>query len=132
MFFQYDQGIDDLCLKYFVEAGAMAVRRVTKDDLSNIARATGGVLAVVEPSCLIFAATIALTLSNLEGEETFDASMLGYAEEVAQERVCDDELIVITKPKVCISSFTPSCIILLSGPKRCLDHSARSQLLYAR
>ncbi len=42
----------------------MAVRRVTKDDLSNIARATG--------------ATIALTLSNLEGEEVFESSMLGY------------------------------------------------------
>ena len=36
------QGIDDLCLKYFVEAGAMAVRRVTKEDLGHIARATGG------------------------------------------------------------------------------------------
>ena len=36
-------GIDDLCLKYFVEAGAMAVRRVKKEDLKRIARATGGV-----------------------------------------------------------------------------------------
>ena len=35
-------GIDDLCLKYFVEAGAMAVRRVKKEDLKRIARATGG------------------------------------------------------------------------------------------
>ena len=35
-------GIDDLCLKYFVETGAMAVRRVKKDDLKRIARATGG------------------------------------------------------------------------------------------
>ena len=26
-------GIDDLCLKYFVEAGAMAVRRCKKSDL---------------------------------------------------------------------------------------------------
>ena len=25
------KGIDDLCLKYFVEAGAIAVRRVTKE-----------------------------------------------------------------------------------------------------
>jgi hypothetical protein len=35
-------GIDDLCLKYFVEAGAMAVRRCKKQDLKRIARATGG------------------------------------------------------------------------------------------
>lgn len=35
-------GIDDLCLKYFVEAGAMAVRRCRKQDLKRIAKATGG------------------------------------------------------------------------------------------
>jgi T-complex protein 1 subunit alpha len=35
-------GIDDLCLKYFVEAHAMAVRRCKKEDLKRIARATGG------------------------------------------------------------------------------------------
>lgn len=34
-------GIDDLCLKYFVECGAMAVRRVKKADLKRIAKATG-------------------------------------------------------------------------------------------
>ncbi|GFR09957.1 t-complex protein 1 subunit alpha [Trichonephila clavata] len=34
-------GIDDLCLKYFVEAGAMAVRRCKKQDLKRIAKATG-------------------------------------------------------------------------------------------
>ena len=36
------KGIDDLCLKYFVEAGAIAVRRVTKEDMKCIAKATGG------------------------------------------------------------------------------------------
>lgn len=35
-------GIDDLCLKYFVEAGAMAVRRCKKSDMKRIAKATGG------------------------------------------------------------------------------------------
>ncbi|CAJ0968624.1 unnamed protein product, partial [Ranitomeya imitator] len=34
-------GIDDMCLKYFVDAGAMAVRRVLKKDLKRIAKATG-------------------------------------------------------------------------------------------
>lgn len=40
-------GIDDLCLKYFVEAGAMAVRRVKKVDLKRIAKATGGMFSFV-------------------------------------------------------------------------------------
>ena len=35
-------GIDDLCLKYFVEAGVIAVRRCKKEDLKRIAKATGG------------------------------------------------------------------------------------------
>lgn len=74
-------GIDDLCLKYFVEAGAMAVRRCKKEDLKRIARATG--------------ATVVVSLANLEGEESFDPSLLGTAERVVQERVCDDELVVV-------------------------------------
>ena len=36
------KGIDDAALKYFVDAGAIAVRRVKKDDLRRIAKATGG------------------------------------------------------------------------------------------
>ena len=36
-----------------------------------------------------------MTMANLEGEETFEASLLGQAEEVLQERICDDELIFI-------------------------------------
>jgi hypothetical protein len=37
------KGIDDLCLKLFVEAGAMAVRRVKKEDMKRIAKAAGGI-----------------------------------------------------------------------------------------
>lgn len=74
-------GIDDLCLKYFVEAGAMGVRRVKKADLKRIAKATG--------------ATFLTSLSNMEGDETFDANMVGEAAEVVQERISDDELIII-------------------------------------
>lgn len=36
-----------------------------------------------------------LTLTNLEGEESFDATMLGHAEEIVQERISDDELVII-------------------------------------
>ncbi|PFX28193.1 T-complex protein 1 subunit alpha [Stylophora pistillata] len=94
-------GIDDLCLKYFVEAGAIGVRRCKKADLKRIARATG--------------ATMVLTLANLEGEESFDASMLGSADEVVQERISDDELIVIKRwgrapyPWNMVNLFSFSC-----------------------
>lgn len=40
-------GVDDMCLKYFVDVGAMAVRRVLKRDLKRIAKATGGMLMFV-------------------------------------------------------------------------------------
>ena len=76
------KGIDDMSLKYFVEAGAIACRRVPKEDLRRVAKATG--------------ATVISTLADMEGEETFDASSLGQAESVAEERVCDDDIIMIT------------------------------------
>jgi len=62
--------IDDLCLKAFVQAGAMAVRRCKKTDLKRIAKATG--------------ATFVASLANLEGEESFEASFLGEAAEVSR------------------------------------------------
>ncbi|KAJ3321116.1 T-complex protein 1 subunit alpha [Boothiomyces sp. JEL0866] len=80
------KGIDDMCLKLFVEAGAMAVRRCKKEDLKRIAKATG--------------ATFVSTLADMEGEETFEASALGYAEEVVQERISDDECILVKGTKV--------------------------------
>ncbi|KAG1659290.1 T-complex protein 1 subunit alpha [Nymphon striatum] len=101
-------GIDDLCLKYFVEAGAMAVRRVKKVDLKRIAKATG--------------ATFMMTLANLEGDESFDASQLGEAEEVVQERICDDELIFIKGPK----ARTASSIILRGANDFMVDEMERS------
>ena len=36
-----------------------------------------------------------MTMANLDGDETFDPSYLGSCEEVVQERICDDELILI-------------------------------------
>lgn len=35
-------GIDNICAKYFIESGIMAIRRVDKKDLRQIAKATGG------------------------------------------------------------------------------------------
>lgn len=74
-------GIDDLCLKYFVEAGAMGVRRCKKADLKRIAKATG--------------ASFLTSLTNMDGEEVFEPSMIGEAAEVVQEQICDDQLILI-------------------------------------
>jgi len=48
--------------------------------------------------CILYvdnAAQMISTMANLEGEETFEASFLGQADEVVQERICDDELILI-------------------------------------
>ncbi|KAA3672611.1 T-complex protein 1 subunit alpha [Paragonimus westermani] len=89
-------GIDDLCMKYFVEANAMAVRRCKKSDLKNMAKATGGQLIV--------------SMSDMEGEEVFDAQKLGRAAEVSQERICDDELIILRGPKV-----HPASSLILRG-----------------
>jgi hypothetical protein len=46
-----------------------------------------------------FAATLTSSLANLEGDETFDASLLGAADEVVQQRISDDELILIKGTK---------------------------------
>lgn len=43
----------------------------------------------------LFLATIVSSLSNLEGEEVFEASSLGQCDYVGQERISDDELIII-------------------------------------
>jgi T-complex protein 1 subunit alpha len=75
----------------------MAVRRVKKADLKRVAKATG--------------ATILSSLANMEGEESFEASNLGEAAEVVQERVCDDELILVRGPKA-----HSAASIILRGP----------------
>mmetsp|Transcript_8741 Transcript_8741/g.14868 ORF Transcript_8741/g.14868 Transcript_8741/m.14868 type:complete len:546 (+) Transcript_8741:54-1691(+) len=90
------KGIDDLCLKYFVEAGAIAVRRVKPEDLKRIAKATGG--------------SVVTTMVDLEGNEMFDASNLGEADEVSEERVGDGELLYFRGVK-----GGKACTIVLRG-----------------
>ena len=75
------KGIDDMSLKYFADAGVMAVRRCRKDDLKRIARLTGGEMV--------------MSLATMDGDEKYDAGCLGHAEHVSEERVADDEMIVI-------------------------------------
>jgi len=106
------QGIDDLCLKYFVEAGVLAVRRVLKTDLNRIARATG--------------ATVLLSLANVEStgegsDESFDPANLGHCDEVEQVRFADDECLVFRGKDLRASS------LILRGPNHImLDEIHRS------
>ena len=102
------KGIDDLVLKQFIEKGAMAVRRCKKEDLRRIAKATG--------------ATLVSSLSDLNGDEKFEAASLGHAEEVAQERISDDECILVKGTKV----HTSASIILRGSNDYQLDEMERS------
>nr|KAF6342200.1 t-complex 1 [Myotis myotis] len=62
------------------------------------------------------------SLANLEGEETFEAAMLGQAEEVVQERICDDELILVKNTK----ARTSASIILRGANDYMCDEMERS------
>lgn len=62
------KGIDDFALKYFVEAGCIAIRRVKKADLRRIAGCTGSKIVV--------------SLADFEGDEKFDSAFLGVASKV--------------------------------------------------
>ncbi len=63
----------------------MGLRRVSKEDMRRIAKSTG--------------ATVITTLVNTEGEESFEESSLGTAEEVLEEAVGDNDFIFIKGPK---------------------------------
>lgn len=102
------KGIDDLCQKYLVDAGVIGVRRCKKEDLRRIGRATGG--------------TLIANLADLEGGESFDASLLGQAEEVGEERVGDGEVIFI---RGCKTSRAVS-VLLRGANEFLLDEIDRS------
>jgi T-complex protein 1 subunit alpha len=73
------KGIDDLCMKYFVEAGALCARRCNKDDLKRLAKATGGQVVV--------------TMADMEGDESFDPESLGNCSAAREVRVGDGEML---------------------------------------
>ena len=102
------KGIDDLVLKQFIEKGAMAVRRCKKEDLRRIAKASG--------------ATMISSLSDLNGDEKFEASSLGHAAEVSQVKISDDECILVKGTKV----HTAASIILRGSNDYQLDEMERS------
>ncbi|KAH0576426.1 TCP-1 chaperonin subunit alpha [Spironucleus salmonicida] len=100
--------IDDMASKYLVEANVMGCRRVTLEDMKKIAKVTNG--------------TIVSALADLEGNESFSADLLGFAGEVSEQRLADDNIIFIknTKGRNCGS-------ILLRGPNtQIIDEIERS------
>merc|ERR1711967_80157 len=102
------KGIDDMALKYFVEANCIALRRVKKEDLRRIAKLTGG--------------TLMITLADMEGNESFDPSMLGVADGVIEERIADDDHLIIRGGK-----SQRCCSVLLRGANmHMLDEVERS------
>ncbi|KAF8661178.1 hypothetical protein HU200_057290 [Digitaria exilis] len=78
------KGIDDIALKHFVEAGIVAVRRVRKRDMHHVSKATG-------------ATTV--TFADFEYEKEFDSSFLGHADLVVEQRICDDDVLLIKGTK---------------------------------
>lgn len=102
------KGIDDLCLKQFIEKGAMAVRRCKKEDLRRIAKATG--------------ASLIATLSDENGDEKYDPSYLGFASEVVQEKISDDECILVKGTR----EHNSASIILRGSNDFQLDEMERS------
>ena len=102
------QGIDDLVLKLFVERGAMAVRRCKREDLRRVAKATG--------------ATLVASLSDLNGDEKFEAAALGHADEVVQERISDDECILVKGTR----AHTAASLVLRGSNDYHLDEMERS------
>jgi len=101
-------GIDEMCSKYMTEAGVMGVRRVLKADLKKIAKASG--------------AQFLASMANMEGEESFDASFIGEAEEIVVERIADDDCILLKGLK-----NHNSASIILRGPNEYfLDEMERS------
>lgn len=73
------KGMDDLCMKYFVEAGVLCARRVALADLRRLAQAVGG--------------QVITTLADMEGEESIDPASLGMCESAAEVRVGDGEML---------------------------------------
>lgn len=102
------KGIDDLCMKYFVEAGVLCARRVPKEDLKRLAKATGG--------------QVVTTLADMEGEESFDPESLGACQAVQETRVGDGELLKIYGCK----GSGASTIVLRGANEYMLDEIDRS------
>jgi T-complex protein 1 subunit alpha len=102
------KGVDDLCMKYFVEAGIICARRCNKDDLKRLAKATGGKVVV--------------TMADMDGNETFDAECLGTCTAVREERIGDGEMLYVHGCK----GSGASTIVLRGANEYMLDEMDRA------
>lgn len=102
------KGIDDMCMKIIIDAGAIAVRRVDRSDIISVAGLTG--------------ASLITTFADLDGQESFDSSNLGHADEVYLQTIADGEYIFIKGQKA--SSL--ASIILRGANESMLDEMERS------
>ena len=91
------KGVDDLCMKYFVEAGVYCARRVSKEDLKRLAKATGG--------------QVVITMADMEGNESFDPLTLGTCSAIREVRIGDGEMLNIYG-----CSGSGASTIVLRGP----------------
>nr|XP_027193596.1 T-complex protein 1 subunit alpha-like [Dermatophagoides pteronyssinus] len=103
------QGIDDMSIKYFDEAGIFVVKRVDRTELYRLARATGAVVIRSFPT-------------NEEGDEYLDDSYLGYAESIYEERISDYDFVFIQG----VSVGTAGTIIARGANLYMLDELERS------
>lgn len=103
------KGIDDNALKYFVEAGAIAVRRCSKSDLRHIAKCTGG--------------TVLINLCEPDSTtEYVDPKNFGEAEVVEEVGLGDGELLYIKGCK----NTSAQTIVLRGANDYMLDEVDRS------
>ena len=102
------KGIDEFAIKYFVEAGAIAIRRVSKVELRQIAKATGAIVTT--------------TFADENGGESVDPSILGECEECCEDRVGDNDFIFFKNCK----SQKSQTIFLRGANEYMLDEIERS------
>lgn len=88
------RGIDDMSIKYFVERGCIAIRRVEKRKLKRIATLTGG--------------KVLISLADEDGKESVPPGALGSAELCEETRVGDRDIFFI---KGCESTKAQTIIL---------------------
>lgn len=102
------KGVDDLCMKYFVEAGIICARRCNREDLKRLAKATGG--------------RVVTTMADMEGNETFDGDCLGSCDSVREVRIGDGEMLYVYGCK----GHGASTIVLRGANEYMLDEMDRA------
>merc|ERR1719253_216077 len=102
------KGVDDLCMKYFVEAGIICARRCDREDLKRLAKATGG--------------KVVTTMADMEGNEAFDPDCLGKCDAVREVRIGDGEMLYVYGCK----GHGASTVVLRGANEYMLDEMDRA------